>query len=205
MPGKFSAGEGWFSLQHDLTDDELKRFVDFDVFYDPMPWFGLIPQWTLLAAIGAIVGAMIGLGRPGSTLGLVLRASLMSAGFLLLLDLVARGSRAHARRLGLCDNRVVCIFHWGLQVVIPGAGNATLKTIGPQSLSWRRIRRISSDARDLTFWMRPTALDFEGRSRIVVPFRAFATAHEARAFEDAARRWHAAATGGDPHEWDEPA
>ena len=66
MPGKFSAGEGWFSLQHDLTDDELKRFVDFDVFYDPMPWFGFIPQWTLLAAIGAIVSAMIGLGRPGS-------------------------------------------------------------------------------------------------------------------------------------------
>ena len=70
MPGKFSAGEGWFSLQHDLTDDELKRFVDFDVFYDPMPWFGFIPQWTLLAAIGAIVSAMIGLGRPGSTLGI---------------------------------------------------------------------------------------------------------------------------------------
>jgi hypothetical protein len=56
---------------------------------------------------------------------------------------------------------------------------------------------------DLTFWMRPTPADLEVRARVIVPLRAFADRPEAAAFGNAARYWHAAATGGDPHWWDE--
>ena len=75
--------------------------------------------------------------------------------------------------------------------------------IGPQRLSWNQIRLISTSELDLTFWLRPSFVDADGRLRVIVPLRAFGSGLDAAVFEQAARRWHFEATSGDPMWWDE--
>ena len=53
-------GKHVLSVAHDLTDDELRRFCNFDVFYDPMPMLGFIPQWAWFVGFTAIAGALAG-------------------------------------------------------------------------------------------------------------------------------------------------
>jgi hypothetical protein len=118
-------------------------------------------------------------------------------------SLIIHENRCRARALGLCDGRIVTISPWGLSVAIPAARATSLIAIGPVRCSWGQIHSISSSEDDLTFWMQPWFLDPGGRTRVIVPLRAFANGAEAADFEKAARRWHADAIGADPHWWDE--
>jgi hypothetical protein len=122
---------------------------------------------------------------------------------LMILDVSAAVRRRHARALGLCEGRTVTVTPWGLSVQIPGARRTSMIAIGPEAHAWCEVRLVSISEDDLTFWLRPTMADLEGRARVIVPLRAFADRAEAAAFGNAAGYWHAAATGGDPHWWDE--
>jgi hypothetical protein len=190
------------SVTHDLTDDELRRFVNFDVFYDPMPAFGFIPQWVYLSAFWAVLGAVCGL-TFGNASAIVLGGSAFSAAFLGLAELRFARNRQRARELGLCDGRTVTITPRGLSVRIPGAGETSLTAIGPLTVRWSAIRKISVSERDLTFWMQPAGQDLEGRARMNVPLRAFGSPGQVAAFESAARRWHSIARGEDAGWWEE--
>ncbi len=187
-----------FSVTHDLTDDELKRFVNFDAFYDPMPLFGFIPQWVMLAVVtaglGGVFGAMNTRGNQAWAAGFGALVGPLVA--LAALDFRARERRKQARAQGLCDGRTVTVTPEGLTLKIPGVRPTMSRTIGPDQRPWSAIRKITSNEVDLTFWMGRDATDPEGRWRLIVPLRAFASASDAAAFENAARFWHAAASGG---------
>lgn len=191
------------SVTHDLTDDELKRFVNFDVWYDPKPLLGVIPQWVLIALIAGAVGASMGLSvvAPGRVVmlgGLALPILALGS-----LEITAAARRRHARALGLCEGRTVTITPQGFWVQIPDARATSMLGIGPGLRRWEDVRAITASRDDLTFWMRPTLPDLEGRLRVIIPLRAFPNRTEAAGFETAARCWHAAATGGDSRWWDE--
>ncbi len=218
------------SVTHDLTDGELRRFVNFDLYYDPMPLLGFIPQWVLLYLIFGVVGAGVGLmavkfilpsilepmttsrdfREVSSALVRVINFCPPSVGviatppiFLGIFQFVAARRRSRARALGLCRGRTVTISPLGLSVQIPAA-IGTMVAIGPGMRLWSDIRKITNTEDDLTFWMRPTPpFDWEGRARVIVPLRVFADGSEAAVFVDAARRWHAVASSGDAQWWDE--
>jgi hypothetical protein len=192
------------SVTHDLTDDELRRFVEFDTYYDPMPMLGFIPQWVLIAMFFGTFGAVAGLMSGQSRVAMVVGGLILPLVFLKMLEGVAAERRRHARAIGLCEGRIVTITPRGLSVEIPGASETSVIAIGRQRRSWKEFRKISTNEVDLTFWMRPVFPDLEGRARVVIPLRAFADRTEAAAFETAARRWHAVANGADTHWWDEP-
>lgn len=193
------------SITHDLSDDELRRFLNFDVFHDPMPRFGLIPQWVQLVAFTGLMGFFLGVGmrtRP-PIVGMLLLGLGLPAFFMGLFGVWTAGQRRQARALGLCHGRVVTISPRGFSVRIPGASPTWMPAIGPISLPWVGVRRITSDARDLTFWLRRSLDDPEGRARVVVPLRAFESPAAAVAFEHAARRWKAIGAGEDTGLWEE--
>ena len=200
------------SITHDLDDDELGRFLGFDAFYDPLPWFGLIPQWVVIVVLCGMVGLLLGLGKPprdAVILSLVGALGLPIA-MLLLLVYVCAARRRRVQSIGLCQGRIVTISRRGLNVRIPGASYALLTGhepgipwIGPLMRPWSAIRRISNDGRDLTFWLKQKGLDLEGRARVRIPLRAFDSPAEAGAFEGAARSWHAIASGEDAHWWED--
>ena len=192
------------SVTHDLTDDELRRFVNFDVYHDPMPLLGLIPQWVLLASFAGAAGAVAGLGTVNTNPAIIFGVLTFPVLFLGILDLMAASRRRHAQALGLCEERTVTVSPRGLSVQIPAARTTSMIAIGPAMRSWSDIRLVSISEDDLTFWMRRSFRDPEGRARMIVPLRTFAKPAEAAAFENAARRWHAVATGGDATWWDEP-
>jgi hypothetical protein len=192
------------SITHDLTDDELRRFVEFDVYYDPMPMLGFIPQWLVIVLITGAAGAGMGLMTASTTMAMVQGGLALPIVMLGILHITAAAHRRQARASGLCDGRTVTISPRGLAVEIPFARGASMIAIGPMKRSWSDIRKISISENDLTFWMQPTFLvDLEGRARLIVPLRAFASAGDAATFEQTARCWHAAATGGDAHWWNE--
>lgn len=192
------------SVTHDLTDSELRRFINFDVYYDPMPMLGFIPQWVLLVVIFGSLGVGLGfMSIKTPSLRIILGGLIFPLLFLVIFHMVTATMRRQARGLGLCRGRTVTISPRGLFVQIPGA-RGTMIGIGAGMHSWSEIRKISASKDDLTFWMRPTPPgDWEGRVRVNVPLRVFASAAEAAMFTDAARRWHAIATGADAQWWDE--
>ncbi len=192
------------SVTHDLTDDELRRFVEFDVYYDPMPMLGFVPQWGLIGVFFVMAGAVVGLIAGQSKVAMIAGGMVLPLVFLKLLEHHVAERRRHARAMGLCDGRIVTITPRGLSVEIPGASETSVIAIGRQRRSWKEFRKISTNEVNLTFWMRPVFPDLEGRARVVVPLRAFADRTEGAAFETAARRWHAVANGADTHWWDEP-
>jgi hypothetical protein len=192
-----------FAITHDLTDQELRRFVNFDVYHDPKPMLGLVPQWVAIALMAAAAGALGGLTAVGSSRAIAFGGLTSPVVVLMMLDVAAAVRRRHARALGLCEGRTVTVTPWGPSVQVPGARRTSMIAIGPEVRAWCEIRLVSISEDDLTFWMRPTPADLEGRARVIVPLRAFADRAEAAAFGNAARYWHAAATGGDPHWWDE--
>ncbi len=198
-----SVAKKTLSVTHDLTDDELRRFVEFDTYYDPMPMFDLIPQWVVIAMFFAAFGAFAGLMAGQSTVAMVVGGLILPLVFLKMLEAIAAERRRHARAIGLCEGRIVTISPRGLSVEIPGAKGTYVLAIGRERRSWIDIRKISISEDDLTFWMRPVFPDLEGRARVIVPLRAFADRTEAADFETASRRWHAVANGADTHWWDE--
>jgi hypothetical protein len=192
------------SVTHDLTDDELKRFVSMDVRYDPMPLFGFIPQWVWFTLLNAVIGCFIGLCIARTASSIILCGLMYPPALLGLFEIMAAGRRRHVRAIGLCDNRTVTISPRGLSVRIPAAeGQTSIVGVGPLTRLWSEVRKISTTEDDLMFWMQPSASDLEGRARLVVPLRAFTTPGEAAAFEGAARRWHAVAAGEDAHWWED--
>jgi hypothetical protein len=186
-------GKHVLSVTHDLTDDELRRFCNFDVFYDPMPSLGFIPQWAWFVGITAAAGALAAFAFFQSRMAVVLGGLITPIVVLRIQESGAEQRRRQARTLGFCDGRIVSISPRGLSVRIPDAKEATMTGIGPLTRLWIAIRKISRTDEDLIFWMRPTPGDADGRTRVVVPLRAFASPAEAADFENAARRWHAEA------------
>lgn len=191
------------AVTHDLSDAELRRFVDFDVFYDPKPLFGFLPQWVLIAVGTAVLGALPALLIERLTAATFVPVVAAPVALFVALERVVAERRRKARALGLCDGRVVTVSTRGLCVEIPEARRTTMLGIGPMLRPWSEIRSISADERDITFWMCATTTDVEGRTRVVVPRRAFANPADADAFEYAARAWHAAAHGDQTGWWDE--
>jgi hypothetical protein len=183
------------SVTHDLTDEELRRFVNFDVFYDPMPMFGFISQWVWFLAVLAVLGALGGFAAFRSRTALVFGGLLTPIVMLRVMESATERRRQQARQLGLCDGRIVSVSPRGIAVRIPYAEETSMAGIGPLTRPWSGIRKVSTSDEDIVFWMRPAAGDLEGRARIVVPLRAFSSAAEAAAFENTARRWHADAGG----------
>ncbi len=188
-------GKNVVSVTHDLTDDELRRFCNFDVFYDPMPSLGFIPQWAWFIGFTAIAGAVIAFALFRSRMALVLGGLIAPIVIVRLLESRAEGRRRQARAEGLCDGRIVSISPRGLSVRIPDAEETTMTGVGPLTRLWIAIRKISRTDEDIMFWMRPGPGDTEGRTRVVVPLCAFASPSEATDFENAARHWHAEAGG----------
>ncbi len=188
-------GEHVLSITHDLTDDELRRFCNFDVFYDPMPSLGFIPQWAWVVGITAIAGALVAFAFFRSRMAVVLGGLITPIVALRIQESGVEQRRQRARMLGFCDGRIVSVSPRGLSVRIPDASAATMIGVGPLTRLWIAIRKISRTDEDIMFWMRPTPGDAEGRRRVVVPLRAFASPAEAADFENAARRWHAEAGG----------
>jgi hypothetical protein len=188
-------GKHVLSVTHDLTDDELRRFCNFDVFYDPMPMLGFIPQWAWFIGFTAIAGALAGFALFQFRMATLFGGLITPIVVVRILESAAERRRQQARALGLCDGRIVSISPRGLSVRIPDAEDATMKGVGPLTRLWLAIRKISRTDEDIMFWMRPVPGDMEGRTRVVVPLRAFASPAEADDFENAARRWHAEAGG----------
>jgi hypothetical protein len=188
-------GKHVLSVTHDLTDDELRRFRKFDVFYDPMPSLGFIPQWAWVVGLTAIAGALVAFAFFRSRMAVVLGGLIVPIVVLRLQESAAKHRRQQARELGFCDGRIVSVSPRGLSVRMPAGEGATMYGVGPLTRSWTAIREISRTDEDIVFWMRPTPGDSEGRARVVVPLRAFASPAEAADFENAARRWHSEAVG----------
>ncbi len=191
------------SITHSLTDDELRRFVDFDVFFDPMPMLGFISQWVLMVSIFGAAGVISGLALSQSMKAMMIGGLMVPSLGLSLFHVAVTSRRRLARALGLCEGRIVTISAQGISIQIPAAQLTSMPGIGQGIRSWSDIRKISVTKYDLIFWMQPHFPDLEGRARIVVPLRAFANPTVAADFENAARRWHAVASGGDTHWWDE--
>jgi hypothetical protein len=188
-------GKYVLSVTHELTDDELRRFCNFDVFYDPMPSLGVIPQWAWVVGLVAIAGALVAFGFFHSRMAAVLGGLIAPIVVLRLQESAVDHRRQQARALGLCDGRIVSVSPRGLSVRIPDAEETTMTGIGPLTRLWMAIRKISLTDEDIMFWMRPGPGDTEGRTRVVVPLCAFASPSEAADFENAARQWHAEAGG----------
>jgi hypothetical protein len=183
------------SVTHDLTDDELRRFCNFDVFYDPMPSLGFIPQWAWFAGVIAVASAIIAFALFRSKTAAVLGGLVVPIVVVRLQESAAESRRQQARALGLCDGRIVSVSPRGLSVRIPDAEETEMTGVGPLTRLWIAIRKISRTDEDLMFWLRPGAGDTEGRMRVVVPLRVFAGPAEADEFESTARRWYAEAGG----------
>ncbi len=178
------------SVTHDLNDRELRRFAGFDVFHDPMPVLGFIPQWLIVMVVAGLAGALGGFVLSRDKMAALVTAGLAPVATLVLLELQVASRRRLAREQGLCGGRIVSISPLGLSVRIAGAQrDHTIALVGPMTLRWRSVRKITKNRRDLIFWMRPSAYDPEGRARLIVPLRAFNDAAQAAAFEAAARRW----------------
>jgi hypothetical protein len=188
--GRFSPDvQGSISITHHLTDDELRHFVECDVFFDPMPLFGFIPQWIWLILITLSLGILFGMIQLHSLLAAVLLAPVTSLIMFAVLILMCKARRDSARVAGFCDNRTLTITPDGLGLTIPGAVRTpgVPVTVGEAQHPWRDFRKIELTERDMIFWLK-------GRSRLVLPRRVFSNPAAADDFLHAAMRWHAAAS-----------
>jgi hypothetical protein len=176
---------GAISVAHSLTDDDLRRFVGCDAFYDAMPLFGFIPQWVWFLTIMAPLWFLLSMVQTRS-----LRVSLVSApalcGVLLaIMVLMARSRRNAARLAGLCEKRTMTITPNGLSLTIPGvhAVSKELTTIGPLAHRRSDTRKVEARKGYALLWL-------HGRLRLVLPLGAFPSPAEADAFLESAKRWH---------------
>lgn len=197
-------GLGSISVPHDLDDDDLRLWVNFDAFFDPKPLFGLIPQWVILAVVPALAGGLYLSAQGNHPLRGALGGLLLGAvGGLLLgvfavaaMTAVTASNRRGVLRSGCCEGRTLTVGPAGLAVTtgplrrrLTPAGNTA--GLGPQTLPWAAVRLVEVRHDAVFFWVKT----LEHRRRLVLPRRAFASPHEADAFLAAAVAWHAAATG----------
>jgi hypothetical protein len=176
------------SVTHDLTDEDLRRFVNCDVFYDARPLFGIVPQWVwyLASVVAVLFFVSFPLTHsPGISAGCAVALGAVVFGIMVLF---ARSTRALARLSGLCDKRTLAITPHNLTVTIPEAKSISknLVTVGPVDYAWTDVRKIETRAGYVLFWL-------EGRSRLVLPLRVFPSDGDARAFLEAANRWRKSA------------
>lgn len=174
------------SVTHDLNDDDLRRFVNCDAFYDPMPLLGFIPQWVWLMPLTAAMGFVFGVARLGSFRTGLLMAPVLCLIVLVVLIVKHKSNRHRANTLGFCEARTLTITPWGLALTISGAKPVVLELadVGPTTQSWSAVRRIDRSEDYITFWLR-------GRRRLVLPRRAFSSPDEADAFLRTAMWWRA--------------
>jgi hypothetical protein len=177
---------GAISVTHDLSDHDLKRFVDCDVFYDPQPFLGFIPQWLWFFAMVAGLAYLLSIPTTKSRALSAGGAALVVV--MTLFSLLKRcGSRRNiARQLGLCKDRTITITPAGLAVTIPAVSHVSrgLATVGPVVHPWGDIRKVTERKDYLIFWL-------EGRYRVVLPMHVFTRNEDAFAFVESAKRWHA--------------
>ena len=192
------------SVLHDLTDQDLRRFLELDFFYDPKPLFGFLPQWVVLLAI---------LGAMGGGLACLKSASISTAGaaavgtatlFAGLLIFAAGHNRRAAIACGWHRGRRYTIDREGLDVDYPApkdedpgvtrerarrrattlAHHPILRNTGLVEgwHAWEEFRGVEFRRAYLIFWQ-------EGRRRLVLPVRVFRSTEEAETFAQAAAGW----------------
>jgi hypothetical protein len=199
-PGHWDGGEvgppddaeAPIAVPHDLTDDDLKRFVDCDAFYDPLPLFGVVPQWAWLLALFTAMGGAAVLFRR-SVFQWPVWAGIwpaMGVYMLLMVSLGAAFRRRRARRNGLCDGRVLVIDPRGVRVEVFGSGPPLplVRELGSVSYRWRDVRKVEVVDSYVFFWLHAV---LSRRHRLVLPLRALPDPARAEAFLRAARWWHA--------------
>ena len=209
LPGFVSAGPlspagASLSVLHDLTDDDLKRFVELDFFYDPKPMLGFVPQWLFLVVIAGLCGGIATWGKWESAPLAV--AVTIAAPFLLAtsLSFVAGHNRRAARAGGFLEGRRITINSDGVGVGYPPDSDAdlavtqqraklrritlaehpVLKNTGlAEALHpWASFRGVEFRRESLIFWQ-------DGRRRLVIPVRAFPTTEAAETFARTAVGW----------------
>ena len=91
-------------MTHDLTDEDLRRFVNCDVFYDAKPLFGIVPQWVCYLALLVPILFCFTFPltqSPGISAGCAVALGAVVLGFMVLLS---RSTRTVARLAGLCES-----------------------------------------------------------------------------------------------------
>ena len=179
-------------VDHDLDDRDLRRMPECDLFYDPVPLLGFIPQWIVVGGILNAVGliAMLSWLPRDTPIHMVSKAGLvgMLGAISILYGIHSKMTvnRKAVRAAGLCEGRRMTITADGLRVRITGRPEALLFGLGEGTAPWSEFRRVQFLGGYLIFWM-------AGRRRLVVPERAFPSARDADAFALAAASWIVAA------------
>ena len=180
-------------VEHDLTDRDLRRFYCFDVLYDPRPFLGFIPQACY------IYGLMFGMVSWVSSLfieewWLNLMVGAVFTGHALVRSFQKMTERRReAREAGLCLGRKVILSAEGVTVRIDGRPEAELFDLGEMRRPWSDFEAVEIQDDIILLWM-------EGRRRLVIPLRAFATASLAVEFATAAAGWVETAERPDPED-----
>jgi len=189
-------GPGALSVRHDLTDADLRLWLEFEFppTYDPMPAFGFVPKWVMWAAAACCLSPCMVLICNASPVLLAVGTAL--TGLLVAAGVAAhRGLRRRAvRRAGYCDGRTLTVGPGGLTLttgpIEPGGGESF--GLGAAAHPWGDFWGIRTRDDSIFFWRSGP----KRRRRLVVPLRAFATRNSAAAFFAASSSWHAAATAG---------
>lgn len=198
-----SPDSSW-SVRHDLTDRDLKRFYGCDFFYEPRPMLGFIPQWFILAAVYAPLGAFLGWEETHSALWAASGAMAGVASIAGSYTLAATASRRSARKAGFTVGRRITIARDGVRVDYPdppGLDREACLDLGRRRTGATRSSRILRAAlvaeaiypweafREVEFRRDYLLLWLQGRHRLVIPVRAFDSIEAAEAFARAAAGW----------------
>jgi hypothetical protein len=180
------------SITHELSEDDLRRLLNFDTFYDPIPLLGVIPQWIyVLVGISSLFSFAAARRFPSvpfwfcGIIGLI--AGLVHLG---VSTLVFANNRRLALQAGVCEHRSATISPQGLLIETPNAQiNFTfvLRSHVEGFIPWANIRKIETSNDDIIFWQK-------GRKRLIIPRRAFPTSTESERFFQAAKLWHSASS-----------
>jgi hypothetical protein len=181
LPGS-AASKGSLEVTHDLTTAELKRWFEFDTFYDPKPFLGFVPQWLLLAIITGCAVFVVVWGKTRLVTAACIVGPIAGIASIWAREVRMATNRSLARQEGLCENRTIRINPQGVVVAIPGRVASHLPCIGPAAYYWRDFRKIEVADCDIVFWI-------AGRKRLRVPCRAFPTSFDAVEFLNAALYW----------------
>lgn len=190
-----------FEIRHNLTDRDLKRFLECDFFYDPKPVFGIFPQWIFLMGIIALMGGVATWLKTESAPFACAAALLLPILFGVLMVAAAAANRSHARSGGFLEGRRITIAAEGLRVDYPAAtgleqaelSRRQARTMAQQPAlrnsglaaafyTWNDFRAVEFFRGDLILWQ-------QGRRRLVIPVQAFETVDAAETFAKAAAGW----------------
>src|SRR4051794_34064815 len=106
------------SITHELCEDDLRRLLNFDTFYDPIPLLGVIPQW-IYVLVGISVMCSFAAARwfpsvPFWLSGIV--GLIFGSVNLGVSTLIFANNRRLALQAGVCEHRSATISPQGLLI-----------------------------------------------------------------------------------------